>query len=440
MRGRLEGDADPAADPHQRHVAPVLQHDAASDVEELELGGAVEDGRHAARVADRDRAVERQGRAQHVLQLDVARRRHHGHVRDEPEVREVEGAVVRRAVVADEPGAVDGEDDRELLQTHVLDEHVEGALEEGRVESDDGTQPADREPGGEDDGVRLGDADVVEPLRKALLEALEARALGHGRGDRDDALVPLREPDERVPEGVRVRHPFDDRLALAVAEVERPGAVERLGPLLRRLVALALDGLDVHDDRAAGLDRLTDRLAHRLDVVPVDHAEVREAQLLEEHAGADQRLHRLLDVLAHGVGLLADARDAQDAALEVLAQLGERRVEAQPVEVELQGADVGADRHLVVVEDDDERRAPVAGVVQGLEGDPSREGAVAEHADHGPLLFAGESRRLGEAEPVADRRGGVSGADDVVTGLAAVRESRRARRTGGCWRSSRAVP
>ena len=69
----------------------------------------------------------------------------------------------------------------------------------------------------------------------------------------------------------------------------------------------------------------------------------------------------------------------------------ERRVEADPVEVELQGADVGADRHLVVVEDDDQGRAQVAGLVEGLEGDPAREGAVAEHADDVAVVLAGDA-------------------------------------------------
>ena len=70
------------------------------------------------------------------------------------------------------------------------------------------------------------------------------------------------------------------------------------------------------------------------------------------------------------------------AALEVLAQARERRVEADAVEIELQGADVGADGHLVVVEDHDERCAQVTGLVERLEGDAAGERPVAEHADH----------------------------------------------------------
>ena len=158
-------------------------------------------------------------------------------------------------------------------------------------------------------------------------------------------------------------------------------------------------------------------------VVPVDHADVGEPQLLEEHAGHEERLHRLLDVLAQPVRLPADGRDLGDAVLEVLAQPRERRVEADAVEVELQRADVGADGHLVVVDDHHQRRAQVAGLVEGLEGDPAREGAVAEDADDAAVVLPGDALGLDEAESVADRRRRVAGADDVVRRLGALRES-----------------
>ena len=77
------------------------------------------------------------------------------------EVGDVEDAVVGRAVVADEPGAVHREDDVQLLQADVVDDLVEGALQEGRVDRADRLGALEREAGGEQDRVLLGDADVV---------------------------------------------------------------------------------------------------------------------------------------------------------------------------------------------------------------------------------------------------------------------------------------
>ena len=80
-----------------------------------------------------------------------------------------------RAVVADQPGAVHREDDVELLQADVVDELVVGALQEGRVDRADRLRALDREPGGEQHRVLLGDPDVVVLLGALALERRRAR-------------------------------------------------------------------------------------------------------------------------------------------------------------------------------------------------------------------------------------------------------------------------
>ena len=106
--------------------------------------------------------------------------------------------MVRRAVLADESGAVEAEHDVQVLQGDVHDELVVGALQERRVDGDDRAHAADGEAGGEADRVLLGDADVVEAVGKRLGEGVEAGARGHRGGDRDDALVALGRRDQRV--------------------------------------------------------------------------------------------------------------------------------------------------------------------------------------------------------------------------------------------------
>ena len=104
----------------------------------------------------------------------------------------------------------------------------------------------------------------------------------------------------------------------------------------------------------------------------------------------------------------------------VLAQTSERGVEADTVEIELEGADVGADGHLVVVEDHDQGRAQVPGLVHRLEGDAAGQRPVAEHADDVAVRHTGELGGLDEPQPVADGRRRVAGTDDVVRRLAAI--------------------
>ena len=120
------------------------------------------------------------------------------------EVGDVEGAVVGRAVVADQAGAVHREDDVELLQADVVDDLVEGALEEGRVDRADRLRALERQAGGEQDGVLLGDADVVVLLGHLLGELLQPGPPRHRGGDPDHALVALGLGDHRVGEDLRV--------------------------------------------------------------------------------------------------------------------------------------------------------------------------------------------------------------------------------------------
>jgi hypothetical protein len=76
--------------------------------------------------------------------------------------------VVRGAVAADDAGAIHAELDVEVLQAHVVDDLVEGALEEGRVDGADRLEALAGQPGGERDAVLLGDAYVEGALGVSL--------------------------------------------------------------------------------------------------------------------------------------------------------------------------------------------------------------------------------------------------------------------------------
>ena len=105
--------------------------------------------------------------------------------------RQVEYALVRRAVAADEAGAVDREHDGQALQRDVVDQLVVAALQEGRVDRDHRAQAVAGEAGRERHGVLLGDGDVEIALGKALLELDQAGTLAHRGRDADEARVEL---------------------------------------------------------------------------------------------------------------------------------------------------------------------------------------------------------------------------------------------------------
>ena len=100
--------------------------------------------------------------------------------------------------------------------------------------------------------------------------------------------------------------------------------------------------------------------------------------------------------------------------------IGPARVEAR--QIGRHRADRRRDRHVVVVEDDDQARLQRAGVVHRLIGHARRHRAVADHGDN-VVVAAGEVARHGHAEAGGNRGRGVRGAERVVVALGALGEA-----------------
>ena len=199
--GGAQRDLDAVAVAEQGHAVARQQQLALADLDLLRRVGHRRALGGAAGIAEGDRAVVVvEGGAEHVHQHRLVARGHHDDVGEGAEVGDVEGAVVGGAVVADEAGAVHGEDDVQLLQADVVDDLVEGALEEGRVDRADRLRALDREARGEQDRVLLGDADVVVLLGQLLVELVEPGPSRHRRGDPDHARVALGLLDQGVGE------------------------------------------------------------------------------------------------------------------------------------------------------------------------------------------------------------------------------------------------
>mmetsp|Transcript_34849 Transcript_34849/g.84682 ORF Transcript_34849/g.84682 Transcript_34849/m.84682 type:complete len:610 (+) Transcript_34849:34-1863(+) len=298
-RARLPDHPPLAHRQHRALLGHLLQLVAEEVVELLEAE------RRAARVAQRRRErVDGVDGVHHVHQLHLVRRRADDDVGDAAEVGEVEGAVVRRPVVADEAGAVEDEADGELLDGAVVDHLVVGALEEGGVDGAEGLEALGRLPRGEGDGVLLGDPHVEGALGEAAAELVDARAAGHRGGDRDDRPVGRGDVDQRVGEDGSVRGRLGgDHLLLPGGHVELGHAVVLVGGELRGRVAVALLRLDVeqHGLVAAAVAHALEDGDEVVEVVAVDGADVVEAQLLEERAAGDEAARVLVDL---GVGLL----------------------------------------------------------------------------------------------------------------------------------------
>jgi hypothetical protein len=205
------------------------------------------------------------------------------------------------------PCAVEGEDDGQSVERHVVDHLVPCAVQEGAVDRDDRAQATHRHAGGTGDGVLLGDAHVEEPVREADLERDQPGRSCHRSRDRNQLGVGLGLLDDGLRERLRV--PGGHGLRRADRGIEDGGVVQvLLVVVLRRRVAATLLGEDVHQDRAlrGELDSVVQRALELLDVVPVDGTGVTDAQRLEERRGLQELANGGLEGLDALLGLQAD--------------------------------------------------------------------------------------------------------------------------------------
>ncbi len=362
---------------------------------------------------------------QHVDELGLVGRSEYGEIGNRPQVREVEDAVMCGTVLAHEASPVETEHDVQALQDGVHDDLIVGALQERRVDGHDRHHAAMCQPGGKAHRMLLGDADVEEPVGEALGERAESRAGRHGRRDSDDARIALGLGNERLPEDLGVcgrtrRHTRD----FARRDGERSDAVEKIGLPLGGRVSHTLAGDRVDDDRTVGVLGPRHGVLHLLDVVPVDRTHVLDAELLEEHSGHQQLLHRLLGRLTGRHHGRAEPR-ARERALDIVTQPPVAAIEPDSGEVTRERTHIGSDGHLVVVQQDDEARAEMPRVIERLEGHAAGERAVADDR-HDRLVPTAKVACGGEAE--RDRYGvaRVAGVVDVVGALRPLRKAAHA--------------
>ena len=195
------------------------------------------------------------------------------------------------------------------MQADIHHHLVEGALKEGRVDSQHRSHSGHRQAGRECDGVLLGDADVEEAVGETFGERSQAGTAAHGRGDGDQARLAFRLLDQRLAKDVRVGHLPAQRLGRQ--QVEGTDAVQMIDLVLfGRPVAAPLRGDDVHHRRTLEPADLSQRPLDVLDVVAVDRSRVFDPEILEEGARRDQLFEALLHSPASFDRLVAGRKGA----------------------------------------------------------------------------------------------------------------------------------
>ena len=397
----------------KRHIAAFGQDAPLADREDFARFGHGRPRALAARVTQRDRsAVMRGGGGHHMHQFRLIGAGHHHHVGQGGHEPDIERPGMGRAVGADQSRAVDHEAHRQVLQRHVMDHLVIAALKKAGIDRAKGPQPACRKPGTERHGMLFGDPHVEDPRRQRLLQRRQAGTARHGRGNADDTGVLFGQLQQFVSENARViRGIGGGFLLLAGRDIEfRNAMVAAIGPF-GRCIALALDRDGMDQDRPGGA-RLgcaqnRQKLAH---VMSVDRADIGEAQMFEQGRGfgmASDQFARTLCALTQGFGQVG-----RDPIRDVL-QRGQRRLTGKTGQIARHRPGGRCDRHVVVVQDDEQPAAKIACIVERLIGHARADRPVADNGDRIACCLAQFARHR-EAERGGNAGRGMGCAERVV--------------------------
>ena len=184
---------------------------------------------------------------QHRDELRFIRGGHVDDAGDGSQVADVEESVVSRAVIAGEATTVHAKADWESLERHVMNDHVVGALHEGRIDCEERLVATGGHATCEERGVFFGDSDVVVALGELLLENFQLCPTRHRCGDGDQFLVCLRHVGDGAAEDVGAGRGGGD-VGGSVFDLVGTEAVELARIIKGRLIPAALFGDDVEND------------------------------------------------------------------------------------------------------------------------------------------------------------------------------------------------
>ena len=323
-------------------------------------------------IAEAERAIGVfDGGAQQAKHLGPVLRRGDGHTGNAEHVGDVVQPHMGFAVFAHQTSTVHRKHDRELLQRRIVDNVVVPALQERRVDRHDRAHTARRQPGGERHAVSFGDSDIEEPIGECLCERRGAGTGRHGRRDHRKILPLFSEFGESLAVYGSVRRiRRGDRQLLAGGRIV---AGRQRMPLLTMISggkSLAFLGDHMDQSRRVHRAHRRERLEQGIEIVSVDRAEVAEAKLFEQHARRQQRLHALFPFPHERTHAGKGGRGVVHQIANPRAQPVVQRIALNAREVLVHRADVRCNRHLIVVQDDDDVTIRMPGVVEPLVRQP----------------------------------------------------------------------
>ena len=226
---------------------------------------------------------------------------------------------MRLTIGTDDARTIDSKQHRQLLNRHVVDHLIVGALQEGGIDSDNRLVAADRQARCKRHRMLLGNGDVKILVRVFSGEFNHAGAFTHGRGDCHQLVVFRCGFAQPVAEDFGIaRHAAAAFWQTAAGRVKFRHRVEGDRIFFRRFVATPFFGHDVQELRAFQVAHVLERGHQTQHVVTVNRPNIVKAQFFKQGTRHDHAF----DVLFGTLEQLFNRRYAREDFLAAFTQRG----------------------------------------------------------------------------------------------------------------------
>ena len=262
------------------------------------------------------------------------------------------------SVFAYQSGSVETEHYGQAQQCHVVDDIIIGTLCKRTVDITEGLQSVFRHSSGEGDSMSLGDTYVEGAVGHGFHHDIHRTAGRHRWGHSHDVRVLFRQFEEGLTEYFLIFRGDITGVAddtLAGLRIKLTWRMPDGSRLLRRLVALAFHGVQVQQLRSFHILQLSEDTYQFLDIMSVEGSEIADIHSFEDILlVTDGRFHRIGQSDDAVLAVLSQQSFAVQPAcrLETQPVVGLVRVEMQQVVLHTSHGTV--DRHIVVIEDDEQ--------------------------------------------------------------------------------------
>ena len=306
------------------------------------------------------------------------------------------------AVCADQSGAVDGKAHRQVLDCDIVHNLIIGALQEGGINRAKWPHSLRSQSGGKGHAMLFGYADVKCAVRMCLREFVHAGAAGHGSGNGHNPWVSIGQFRQRFAKDILIGRwtATGAFILLAGNDIEFDHAMIFVRRRLGRGIAMAFFGNHMDQYRSFGIVADIFQNGDQLiQIMPVNWTHIIKTQFFKQGSAHRHAARKFFGTFSGAVNA------ARQFGGQLAGEFAQAQIFAggyQPRQIGGQAPHRRRNRHVIVVQDDDQPVARRLRVVHRLIGHASRHRSITDDGNG----FARFARNLVRHSKTQSRRNG----------------------------------